>query len=924
MIAISALASFGAPPELVAVWSQHVGDLTDVQERALRAGALDGRTNLLVVAPTSSGKTFVGELAATTSAYKQRQHAIFIVPFRALADEHYRLFRERYGHLLSVVISTSDWTEFDADIRVGNFNLAVMTYEKLMALSIQQPDVVERCTTLVVDEVQSLSDSSRGADLEVLLTRVMRAGDPPQIVALSGSLDDVNQLDVWLKATLVSSAERPIPLTQSVCAPSGEAIVLDADGTAHTQSLTASQEDRDALVLALAKQYVADGKQVIVFRSSVRDVVETARRLRGQLLAVGLGRRISEQFNELDDSDAINDLRLCLASGVAFHNADLTHPERSLVEDAFRSGETRVIVATTTLAVGVNLPTDIVIVADSTRFSPVPGGRWSRRNIPVSQYRNASGRAGRLGQRTAGSAVLVAEDTREQRQLVNAYLLGDVEPVESQLPKRPFADVIFDIVCVGAVDSEDDIVDFIATTYAYPSFYEGAGGFDAVRESIAAAVSRCTDSGLVVADGQQLYPTQLARVLGAAGLSMESAARLVPVLERAMSSHPSRKDLIFEIASCSEVGDRPWLQRQRGMELDPRPQHAPDSSGCSPGSRLAATLSKPHINVAEMCALVRTACLLQWMSGQGHRTISTAFPGMGAAAARVRALGKNAAWLLDALTEGARVHGASDALQEDLRALALEARYGLPARLAPLARLHVPGISREQMLTLYDITNDIGLHTPETILDTPDTAFDGLLTPLQLTRLRQAVLDDIEDSVRRKRAGHVARSAQVSLSRRLINDLYEAKGGGLEQAVTDALVHAGLSATRVLRQPEGEEDIQIAHADGTVVVSVTASKEDTRPIRWNKAKEILGAGVGLSPVNYVCIGRPNFQELAERNAANIARETASRSILLVPMPVFTEAVVRVAEGTMDAEKLGDLLAHRRGVLTVGDLSESAV
>src|SRR6266511_1298947 len=69
VLAVSDLASLGAPPELVEVWNKHVRELTGVQERPVRAGALDGQTNMLVVAPTSSGKTFVGELAATSSAY---------------------------------------------------------------------------------------------------------------------------------------------------------------------------------------------------------------------------------------------------------------------------------------------------------------------------------------------------------------------------------------------------------------------------------------------------------------------------------------------------------------------------------------------------------------------------------------------------------------------------------------------------------------------------------------------------------------------------------------------------------------------------------------------------------------------------------------------------------------------------------------
>jgi helicase len=105
-----------------------------------------------------------------------------------------------------------------------------------------------------------------------------------------------------------------------------------------------------------------------------------------------------------------------------------------------------------------------------------------------------------------------------------------------------------------------------------------------------------------------------------------------------------------------------------------------------------------------------------------------------------------------------------------------------------------------------------------------------------------------------------------------------------------------------------------------VIISVTASRDDARPIRWNKAKEILGAGVGLNPVNYVCVGRPGFESLAERSASDIARETGTRSILLVPIAVFAEAIVRIAEGELATQQLGNLLAHQRGILSSDDFA----
>jgi replicative superfamily II helicase len=923
MLSVIGLAAHGAPAALVDVWARHVRDLTDVQERAVRAGALDGASNLLVVAPTSSGKTFVGEMAATASAFARRRHAIFIVPFKAVAEEHFLLFRERYGDLLSVVISTGDWSEYDADIRAGSFNLAVMTYEKLMGFLVHQPDLLANCTTVVVDEVQSIGAADRGAKLEMLLTQVLVSSDPPQVIALSASLDELNELDQWFRALLVMSTERPIPLTQSVCDPTGQATVIGSNGERSVRQMVQPQVDREGLLLALCERLVVEGSQVLVFRAAIKDTVETARQLRERLRAHGLPYHIAERINELDDSDAIVDLRLDLASGVAFHNGDLTHPERQLVEAAFRAGDARVLVSTTTLAMGVNLPSDIVIVADSRRFVPVRGG-WGQEPTSVADYRNAAGRAGRLGQRTAGLAVLLADTVVEHHQLVNAYLLGQVEPVRSQIARRPFAEVVFSVLSAGLADDEPGVAEFITATLAYRTFYEQTGGgLPAIQQGVARAVTQCLETGLIVREDGHLRPTQIGKVFAGAGVPLATATRLAGLLESAGQVRLSQQDLLFEVAWGDETGDRPWPRRQGGHELDPRRDLAPDGTGCSPDSRLAATLAKPMLTSVEARALLKTRCLMEWISGASLRGISRQFSGHGAAPPRVQALGKNAAWLLDALVSAAEVRGLRAEVTAEIRRLADEVRYGLPSVLAPLARLHVPGIPRGALLRLYRNDHGVELYDPEVILDTAAEAFDGLLTPLQVARIKQAILDEVEESLRRWRAGQVARTEQTALPVRLIENLYTATGGGLEQAVTDALNHVGLSAARLVRQPTGEEDIQLTHATGTVVISVTASQDDVRPIKWSKVREVLGTGAGLNPVNYVCVARPAFESLAERKAGEIARETGPRRLLLVPIPMLAEALVRCGEGRMHAEDLGDLLAMARGVLRHEDLHPSA-
>jgi len=81
----------------------------------------------------------------------------------------------------------------------------------------------------------------------------------------------------------------------------------------------------------------------------------------------------------------------------------------------------------------------------------------------------------------------------------------------------------------------------------------------------------------------------------------------------------------------------------------------------------------------------------------------------------------------------------------------------------------------------------------------------------------------------------------------------------------------------------------------------------------------MGQGAGLNPVNCVCVGRPRFKALAERNATDIAREGGARRILLVQVDVLVEAMIRCTRGDMMSEQFGDLLATQRGVLAADEL-----
>ncbi|HJU36256.1 MAG TPA: DEAD/DEAH box helicase [Gaiellaceae bacterium] len=913
---VSELIRFGAPPALAKVWAAEMAELTEIQAKAVEAGVLDGRTNLLVVGPTSSGKTLVGEMAAAATSFRTRRHGIFLVPFRALADEHYATFRARYGELLNVVISTSDWTEFDDDIRVGNFGLAVLTYEKLTGLLVEHPQLLDRCSVVVVDEVQMIGDGGRGANLEKTLTQVLLHEQAPQVVALSASLDELNKLDDWLRATLVMVNERPVPLEEGVLAPfAGRMLMVDETERQLTGGRSEAEEALDDLVASL----VDEGNQLLVFRASVPKTQSTAERLKRSLPAPGLAEQTAAELDQLEPSETVELLRRTLASGVGFHNGDMTAGERRAVEQSFRRGEARVLVATTTLAMGVNMPTDVVVVADYKRFYPARG-QWQFSEIPVSEYKNAAGRAGRLGQRSSGLAVLLAERDSEQRQMLDYYCRGEVEAVESQLPKEAFADVVFGILCGGLAHNRAELVEFITATFAYLTFYELSGGIVAVESGVVEAARFCCESGLVREEDGQLLPTRAALVFAASGIPLAVATRLSTLADLLREGPIGEVELVFEIANCDQLFDRrPYIDwdKLRGMPVDPRTNLRFDLTDVGDRASLRQTLAKGHLEEREARVIARTACLLAWMGGLAEERIGRRF--RGCPPARLRGMGKTAAWLLEALERVATLRGVAEEQVETVRIAAAEARYGVPVELAALARLPQVRVGRAALMRLYEGDKGRQLYEPDVLLEADLPEFNGLLTPAEVERLRRAIVAERGETLRRRRDGHLERAQRAQLDAQLIEGLYTATGGGLEQAVTDALDAVGIPATRIVRQPQGEEDLQIDHADGTVVVSVTASADAGKRISWNKAREVLGTGTGMNPANYVCIGRPGFHSLAERKATEILRERGSRRLLLVPIDVLGEAIIRTREGQLDSTALADALARRSGLLTLRDL-----
>jgi helicase len=202
------------PDKLKEILTQEgITEFRPAQQKALEAGLLDGK-NLLVCTPTASGKTLIAELAAGKAILEGKGKAIYIVPLVALANEKYKDFKRKYEHLFRIALSVGDFDS--SDPYLIDYDLIICTAEKLDSLIRHQAPWLRFVSVVVADEIHLLNDVSRGPTLEILLTVLKQILPQVQILGLSATIGNPQQLADWLGAGLVEDDWRPVPLHKGV------------------------------------------------------------------------------------------------------------------------------------------------------------------------------------------------------------------------------------------------------------------------------------------------------------------------------------------------------------------------------------------------------------------------------------------------------------------------------------------------------------------------------------------------------------------------------------------------------------------------------------------------------------------------------------------------------------------------------------
>jgi superfamily II RNA helicase len=407
--------------------------LDPFQEEAVRV--VEAGESLIVAAPTGAGKTLIAEYAIE-KCLREGARVLYTAPIKALSNQKFRDFTLLYGERIG--IKTGDVT-IHPDAQV-----ILMTTEIFRNTIFESPEAFHDVRYVVFDEIHYLDDIERGTVWE---ESIIFAPEHIRILALSATVPNLEPMAHWIRAIrprprlhVILEEKRPVPLRHQLFVP-GLGLKSLADLRRHEQGDLRSffhridpdlnpNRWRSGLIDHLAE---SDRLPVLWFAFNRRECEEFASLVHRPLLGPEEKRRVLGLYDELLSRfdvapDATTDhLRRLLAHGTAYHHAGLLPTLKEVVERVFTTGLLKLLFATETFAVGVNMPARTVVFNSIFKYD---GKRLGP--IKTREHHQMSGRAGRRGIDETGWVYSVCEWPHTRAAEIERVIAGTIEPIRSQ------------------------------------------------------------------------------------------------------------------------------------------------------------------------------------------------------------------------------------------------------------------------------------------------------------------------------------------------------------------------------------------------------------------------------------------------------------------------------------------------------------
>lgn len=525
----------------------YIKEFNPAQKAVIESGYLEDKSNYIISIPTASGKTVLGILPALKTILNGGK-AIYAAPLLSIQNEKVKEFKAFEEHGIKVGKHPS------------NSDLSVMVFESFDALTRFSWNVLREVDTLIIDEFHMIGEYSRGPTLESAITRAKIINPSLRIIALSATLKNIDEIEQWLDGKTVEHNYRPVPLNKEV---------LDAE--------MFNTKNKNDVIVKIVEKAIEDNSQALSFVST-RRFTESLATYVAKKIDKKTTKEQKQKFKQVADKllevpkkkgslPTTTCLKLAEAAekGVVFHHAGLFNEQKEIIEDEFRKGNILMITATPSLMYGVNLPSKYVVIRDHTRWTS--NGPAS---IPVFDYEQMSGRAGRPQYDDVGYSYLVAKTMDEAFDLEARYVNGEIELTNSKLIDNK--DAIYKQIIAQIASSLsknlDDLNDFFGKTlYGFqmknnPSMSMFAQ--DSLNWELESALEFLLQNGIIRATPEGLKTTDFGNLIAKSNYTVETAVKIKEYVSTMEKLNPA--EMIYALA---ETPDLPLISFKGRKSKDP-------------------------------------------------------------------------------------------------------------------------------------------------------------------------------------------------------------------------------------------------------------------------------------------------------------------------------------------------------------------
>ena len=657
--------------------SQGFEKLYPPQADSVKCGLLNGKS-ILVSAPTASGKTLIAMLAMLSYISKNKGKVIYLSPLRALAAEKFSEFKKLekipLGNKVKVAISTGDFENIEKNLEKSN--VLILTNEKMDSIIRHSAEWVDEIGLVISDEVHLIGDENRGPTLEMILTQLKLLDTKPQIVGLSATITNSDEIADWLGCKLVKNDWRPVPLSEGVC-DGGEVIMSDGKTFEVECSLRGTPID-------LGVQSVQQGGQSLVFaetRARSKSLATKAADIISLMLEkkeiTELEKTSKKILSENEHTELVKTLALLVKKGVAFHHAGLNQKCREVIETEFRKGKIKLLSSTPTLAAGVNLPARRVVISNVNRYNAKVG---ANRPISILEYKQLCGRAGRPQYDDYGESIIVGNGNTED--LIEYYINGEPEPIVSKITDdKSLRTHILSVIVTHPGIKKEEILEF---------FLQTLGGSQSRKPTIKFAIDISlrflSSKYLILKKGERFAATEFGKKTSMLYIDPLTATYFRDSIENVSQERKHTFGFLHLITNCEEFFPK-FSLRQKDYEL---------------ASLMIENNSSELLESISEYDCSRSLLALQsWLTESTELSLSDS---LGIESGDMHRMTENADWLTYCLREISK-HVERVDLLEELDDLRKRIVYGIREELLDLVKIKGIGRVRSRILYKHEIKN---------------------------------------------------------------------------------------------------------------------------------------------------------------------------------------------------------------------------